>query len=129
MKQSKKSKTILVIEDQIPMLQILVYGFDSEGFNVIEAKNGKDGLAMALKEHPDLILLDIILPKLDGIEMLKKLRVDNWGKDVPVVVLTDLSDKETIAKTLENQSYDFFVKSESTIKHVVKRVKKKLRLR
>lgn len=79
-KQSKKSKTILVVEDQIPILQILVYRFDSEGFNVIEAKNGKDGLELALKEHPDLILLDIILPKLDGIEMLKKLRADNWGK-------------------------------------------------
>lgn len=128
-KQSKKSKTILVVEDQIPILQILVYRFDSEGFNVIEAKNGKDGLELALKEHPDLILLDIILPKLDGIEMLKKLRADNWGKDVPVVILTNLSDKETLAKTLENQSYDFFVKSESNIKNVVKRAKEKLGLR
>ncbi|MBZ9572118.1 response regulator [Patescibacteria group bacterium] len=126
MEQSTKNKTILVVEDERAMLQILADRFTDEGFSVLEAKNGEEGLERAIKEHPDLILLDIILPKMNGITMLKKLRVDNWGKDVPVIILTNLSDMGTIAKALKDGVYDFLVKTDWKLEDIVKKVKEKL---
>lgn len=128
-KQSKKIKTVLVIEDEVAMLQILIDGFTFEGFNVIEAKNGKDGLRRALKEHPDLILLDLILPKMDGMTMLEKLRTDNWGRDVPVIILSNLSNTEIIAQALENGTYGFLVKADWKLEDLVEKVKERLRLK
>lgn len=124
--QSTKNKTILVIEDERAMLQVLVDRFTDEGFSILEAKNGEEGLECAFKKHPDLILLDIILPKMDGITMLKKLRVDNWGKDVPVIILTNLNHMGTIVEALENGVYDFLVKTDWKLEDVVERVKERL---
>jgi len=125
-KKSKKNKTILLIEDERATLRVLVDRFTGEGFNVLEAKNGEEGLKRALKHHPDLILLDIVLPKMGGITMLKKLRADNWGKDVPVVILTNLSDLETTVKAQRNGVCDVLVKTDWKLEDVVKRVKERL---
>jgi len=124
-----KNKTILLIEDEIPTLEILYDRFTKEGFRVLKARDGENGLELALKEHPDLILLDIILPKVNGIEILRKLRADNWGKDALVIILTNLSDIRTAADTLENGVYSFMVKSAWKLEDLVKNVKEKLKLR
>ncbi|MBZ9569875.1 response regulator [Patescibacteria group bacterium] len=127
--QSTKNKTILVIEDDAPTLQALVDTFTSEGFHVLKAKDGKKGLELALKEHPDLVLLDIIMPKMDGMTMLKKLREDEWGKDVQVVILTNLSSVEKTAEALKGRVYDYFVKTNWKLEDLVKRVKERLGVR
>ncbi len=74
-----QTKKILVVEDDVPELNALRDKFTREGFSILTAKNGEEGLAIALREHPDLILLDIIMPVMDGITMLVKLREDSWG--------------------------------------------------
>ncbi|MBZ9578556.1 response regulator [Patescibacteria group bacterium] len=124
--QSVKNKTILVVEDDVSTLRALVDTFTSEGFHVLKAKNGEEGLKLALKEHPDLILLDIIMPKMDGMTMLKKLRKDEWGKNVRVVILTNLSAAEKTAEALESRVYDYFIKTNWTLEKLVKRVKERL---
>jgi len=87
----KTPKKVLVVEDEPSLRNALSDKFTREDFDVLEAKNGKEGLEIALKEHPDLILLDIIMPVMDGISMLKQLRNENeWGKHVPVIILTNL---------------------------------------
>jgi len=127
-KQSKNNKTILVIEDERATLQLLTDRLSSEGFNVIEARDGEEGLQKALKEHPDLILLDIILPKIDGMVLLKTLRSDEWGKSIPVIILTNINDTKITAEVLENGAYDFLVKTDWKLEDVVKKVKERLRL-
>lgn len=123
---NKVNKTILIIEDEEATLKVLVAKFKHEGFEVLEARDGEEGLAISLKEKPDLILLDIIMPKMDGITYLKELRKDSWGKSVPVVILTNLSDDKSIAEAMEGGVYDFLVKSSWETEDLVKRVKERL---
>src|SRR3989344_5931193 len=94
-------KTVLVIEDEDAIRWTMKEALAKDGLRVLEAKNGQEGLDLALNEHPDLILLDLVLPKIFGLDMLKKLREDEWGKRALVIVLTSLSDGE-ISKQAED---------------------------
>ncbi|MBL7141863.1 response regulator [Patescibacteria group bacterium] len=123
---SKNKKKILIVEDEAPLRQAISDKFKRGGFTTLEAKDGSEGLDAALKEHPDLIILDLIMPKTDGLSMLKELRGDDWGKEVPVIILTNLSDAENVAKAMEKGVYDFLVKSDWKLEDLIKRVKDKL---
>lgn len=118
----RKIKKILVVEDESAEIQALVFKFMSAGFDVIEAKNGEEGLWIALKERPDLIILDILMPRMDGMAMLHRLRKSKWGNDVPVVILSNLSDPEKVADALEKGVNYFLVKANSTLEDVLKAV-------
>lgn len=122
-------KTILIIEDEASQRKALAEKFTREGFMVLEAKDGVQGLAVALEAQPDLILLDIVMPKMDGMTMLKKLRKKSaWGKTVPVILLTNLSaDSEEINKGIaENEPAYYLVKSDWSIGDVVAKVRERL---
>jgi DNA-binding response OmpR family regulator len=121
-----QKKKILVVEDEEPMQLVLRDILKVEGYAVLEAKNGIEGLELALKDHPDLILLDVLMPKMDGLEMLKKLREDKWGLHVPVIVLTNLSDNEDIAKAVEEDVFEYFVKTDIRIDEVIARIREKV---
>lgn len=121
-----KEKTILVVEDENNLRNVLRDKFDQENFIVLEAKNGKEGLEMALKEHPHMILLDIVMPKMDGMTMLEKLREDKWGQYAKVIILTNLSDAENTLKAIKHGSFDYLVKSDWKLADVVEKAKKLL---
>ncbi|MFZ2303466.1 MAG: response regulator [Minisyncoccia bacterium] len=121
-----QKKIILVVEDEEPLQMVLRDVLTVEGYKIIEAKNGIEGLEMSLKEHPDLILLDILMPKMDGLEMLKKLREDDWGRKVPVIVLTNLSDNEDVSKAVEEDVFEYFVKTDIRIDEVITRIREKI---
>ena len=127
--KTKKNKRILVVEDEDAILQLLTERFTNEGINVLPAKDGKNGLKIALKEIPDLILLDLVLPKMDGMVMLKKLRANNQGKNIPVIILTNLNEVELVAEALRNKVYDFLIKANWQVEELVEIVKKRLRLK
>ena len=97
--------------------------FTREGFEVLEAKNGLDGLEVAVREQPDVILLDIIMPVMDGMTMLAKLRKDAWGREAKVIILTNLSDNRKIADSMERGTYDYLIKADWKIERVVSKVK------
>lgn len=124
------SKKILIVEDEQSLRETLVDKLTREGFDVLEAKNGEEGLERTLKEHPDLILLDIVMPKMDGMTMMKKLREDEWGKRVSIILLTNLSatDAEIIKGVIEDEPSYYLVKSDWKIKDVVNKVKETLAL-
>ena len=124
----KQLKTILIVEDEQDIRKAIADRFAYEGFWVFEAEDGVQGLKVALKERPDLILLDIMMPKMDGMVMLKKLRANKLGKDVPVVILTNLDKIEEMAEALEGEVYDYLLKSDWNLEDIVKRVKDKLKL-
>jgi CheY-like chemotaxis protein len=117
---------ILIIDDEPMLLTALVDKFSREGFIVITAKDGKEGLTSALANHPDLILLDIIMPVMDGLTMLYKLRKNPWGKQVKVILLTNLSDPGKITKPITDIVTEYLVKSDWKIADVVAEVKEQL---
>jgi two-component system, OmpR family, alkaline phosphatase synthesis response regulator PhoP len=120
-------KKILVIENEKPLINALSAKLQDEGFQVIEATNGTTGLKPALKHKPDLILLDIILPKMDGISVLENLRENAWGKSAKVIILSNLSDWDNTKKATDLNVHDYLVKADWNIKDVIKKVKSKLK--
>jgi len=126
-KLSKKI-LLLIVEDEIILADTLEEKLKSEGFEVIKAYNGEEGLNIALTKHPNLILLDLLLPKIDGMTVFKKIRNDIWGKAVPVIILTNLSDAEVERNgniTNLQPSY-YFIKANINLEEIVEKIKKRL---
>ena len=119
---------MLIVEDETPLLRALMEKFGHHGFRVLTAENGEKGLNLANQEHPEVILLDIVMPKMDGIMVLKKLRADDKTKDIPIILLTNLYDNEKLAEAAQYGVYDYLIKSDWKIEDVVKKVKEKLRM-
>ncbi len=123
-----EQSTILIIEDEWSMRSVLVDRFELEEYKVLESGDGEEGLKIALDQHPDVILLDIIMPKMDGITMLKELRKDKWGKDAKVIFLSNLSSDNQQVRNLEKDKHaDYLVKIEWTLDRVVEKVDKTIR--
>lgn len=117
-------KVLLIVEDEESLSGLLHDAFVKEGFAVMRASNGKEGLAEALVNHPSAVLLDIMLPGMDGLEVLSKLREDTWGKNVPVVMLTNLSPDNKILENInKNEPSYYVVKVDSSIDDIVSKVK------
>ncbi len=124
-KKADTNKKILIVEDDKTFLWILKQSFVSEGITVLTAEDGEMGLYMAENEKPDLILLDILVPKMDGIEVAKELK--KIGNKAQVVFLTNLKDAEHISEAMSAvKETDYIVKSDSHIDTIVKMVKGKL---
>lgn len=116
--------TIGIIEDDIAIQQMYRMKFESEGYNVEVADNGEEGLAMIEGTKPTVILLDLMMPVMDGPTMLAKLREMDWGKEVPVFILTNMG-KEEAPDDLETLGIEaFIVKAEMTPKQVAEKIKK-----
>lgn len=126
---AKINKKILIAEDEAPMLEALANKFKKEGFTVLTAVDGQTAYDLANREHPDMMLLDIIMPKLDGISLVKKIRqVSHWGEDVPMIMLTNLSDPQSVSDAANYGVFDFLVKTDWRLEDVADLVKKKLGL-
>ena len=115
-------KKILVIEDEATLQKALNDVLSQEGYNVLSALDGMSGLDLALKENPDLILLDVILPKMDGFEVLKKLKEKD--SQIPIIILTNLSDIDDIQKALDLGATTYLVKADFHLDDVLKKIKK-----
>lgn len=120
-------KTILFIEDE-PTLQKAVGQFLSqEGYQVKSALDGELGLEMAKKEKPDLILLDIILPKKDGFEVLRSLKEDETTKGIPVLILTNLENDADVEKALSLGATTYLVKANYELREITNKIKEILK--
>ncbi len=127
MDQTETAKKILIIEDELPMLKALSDKFSREGFLVLEARNGEEGLNVALKTKPDLIILDLFMPVMDGKAMMEKLREDSWGKGVPIIILTNLNpDDKTLNEIMSSGPSYYFIKSKWQLEDLAEKVKKEL---
>jgi two-component system OmpR family response regulator len=122
----EESQTILIVEDDTELREALTTALTYEKFSVLAADNGATGLGIALEKHPDLILLDVIMPHMDGLTVLQKLREDAWGKEVPVIVMTVLDDLEKIAAVVTAGGDEYVIKSDVTLGTLVGKVKERL---
>ena len=116
-------KTILIIEDEEMLSSMYKVKFDNEGYQVLTATDGVSGLDLAAKDKPDLILLDIIMPKLDGFAVLKKLKTDPATKTIPVVLLTNLGQDEDLKRGKELGAAGYLIKANNTPSEVINKVK------
>ncbi len=112
---------ILIIEDSALIRATAREALLTAGYRVCEEENGKDGLSRALRVHPNLIMLDLIMPVMDGMTMFKLLREDEWGATVPVIILTGSKDEKFVAEHTE-EKLDFLLKDKWIIDEVVERV-------
>lgn len=119
-------ETILVVDDESDLLDFIEYNLQKEGYNVLKAENGHDALKIARKTHPDLILLDVMMPKMNGIETIRELKSDKYLCNKPVVFLTARGDEKTEIEGLELGADDFLAKPISTAK-LISRIKTVLR--
>lgn len=120
----KQKKKILIVEDESSLSGILKDKFEMEGFDVLMAENGLIGLETALREMPDMILLDIAMPVMDGLEMLKKLREDEGGKNLKVIILTNYGDMDKFVQAKDLGANDYLVKADWGMADIVERVNK-----
>lgn len=122
----KKNK-ILVVEDEPSYLHLMTDRLNALGYVVIQAKNGQKGLEIAKKEKPDLILLDIRMPVMDGIAMLEELRKDEFGKGVKVIVLTNIEPDPAITqKIISSKPICYLIKSDTKLEDLIKKIKELL---
>jgi len=115
-------KTILIVEDEPSVINSLTDKLSIAGYSTITAENGEIALVKALDEKPDLILLDLILPKVDGLTFLKKLRENPWGKYAKVIILTNLSDSEKIEEAQSRNVFDYLIKTDWSLDDVLNKV-------
>lgn len=120
------AKKILFVEDEMALHKTLGEFLKQEGYEVSDAMDGEVGLKMAREDKPDLILLDLVLPKLHGFEVLKALKGDPETEDVPVIVLTNLEATADIEKALEMGATTYLVKATYSLEEVVEKIKKTL---
>lgn len=120
-------KKILVVEDELAYLKLLNSQLTEKGYIVIEAINGKIGLEKAKKENPDLILLDIRMPVMDGMAMLSLLRKEEAGKKTKVIMLTNLeADDKILGEVIKDQPTYYFVKSDIQFNDLLEKIKELL---
>ena len=119
------NKKVLIVEDTQDYIWLLRQGFEKEGFKMSYAQDGQEGLKMAEQEHPDLMLIDIGLPKMDGIEMAKQIKAK--GINCKMIFLTNVKDIDRVSQVMELAvDADYIVKADMHISDVVARVKAKL---
>ena len=105
-----KKPKIVVIEDEVDILEVINYNLSKEGFDVCSALDGEEGLALIKKEVPDLVLLDLMLPGLDGIEICRKLKTDYSTRSIPIIMVTAKGEESDIVLGLGMGADDYMVK-------------------
>lgn len=125
-KSKKNRKKVLIIDDDPTLLKLMVASFEEEGYKVVSGKTGQDAVKLTDKEHPAAIVLDLEMPKMDGLEALKKIRENENNQEVPIIIATNNSSSEAVFECLQNGASDYFIKSEISVDKLVENVKEKI---
>lgn len=126
MSQVKKKIKVLVVEDDSFLAGIYTTKLGLEGFDVLSASDGEAGLKVAKKDLPDIILLDILMPKMDGFEVLDALKKDPTTEKIPVIILTNLGQKEDVERGLKGGAIDYLIKAHFVPADTVAKIRKVL---
>lgn len=118
-----KTQKVLIVEDEVPITQALNQMLKSQNISIINTTNGEEGLYLAKTIHPDLIILDMILPKMDGESVLRQLREDNWGKTAKVLILSNLTHQEKQKAVRELGILDYVVKTDTSIAQLAEKIR------
>lgn len=117
------AKKVLVIEDDKFLRELISQKLSKEGYDVIEAVDGEKGIETAKSEKPDLILLDLILPGIDGFEVLSKIKADSEASGIPIIILSNLGQKDDIEKGLKMGAVDYLIKAHFTPAEIIEKIR------
>jgi DNA-binding response OmpR family regulator len=123
----KKKKTILIVEDDESLIKALDIKLTREGYTTVKAMDGEEGLKKFEKNLPDLVLLDIKMPKMDGLTMLKKLREKSKGKTIPVIILTNWGEMDKISTAVKLDTKYYLIKADWDLDEVIEKVRSVLK--
>ena len=116
-----KTKKLLLVEDEAPLANVLMLELKNDGFSVEHVDNGKDAIAKTKKSNYDLVLLDVVMPVMDGFETLEAIRKE--GIDVPVIILSNISQEEEKNKAKKLGAIGYIVKSDTTLAEIIDQVR------
>jgi len=119
-------KKILIIEDDKYFLNILLKKLEKEGYSVISASEGISGIKKLKEEKPDLVILDLVLPGINGFEILKRAKMNPKTKEIPIIILSNLGQEQEVEKGLRLGASDFLIKAHFTPQMVIEKIKKYL---
>lgn len=125
---SMEKKKILIIEDDSILQKALQEFLIAEGFETLSALDGEEGVKIGKEKKPDLILLDIILPKMDGYEVLKAMKSDESTKNIPIILLTNLGSLNDVEKALGLGATTYLIKADYKLEEVAKKIKEVLNI-
>jgi len=124
---ANKAYTIEIAEDDQGLAGLLADRLILEGYAVIKASDGEEAIKLALKHHPDIILLDVMMPKMNGMEVIKKLRADAWGMTAQIMVLTNDPDTNKVERAILSGVFDYLVKTDFKLDEIVEKIKFRIR--
>ena len=120
------AKKVLIVEDELSMQRALRSKLEQSGYAISTAADGIQAIEEMRKNRPDLVLLDLIMPRLDGISVLREMKKDEELRDLPVVILTNLSTGDKVAEAMQLGTFDFLVKANYSLDDVLKKVKERI---
>jgi DNA-binding response OmpR family regulator len=123
-----KKRSVLIVEDEPEIRGLYARKLTESGYTVINAEDGEEGFALALEKRPDIILLDYMLPKMNGLDVLKKLRAhDEWGAHVPTIMLTNISPNNAMYKDIVDTTPTYYlIKSNSSPEDIAEKIRERL---
>lgn len=120
-------KIVLIIEDDRAARQVVVDTFKEAGFEALEAVDGVEGFKLACEKRPNIIILDLILPNISGVEVIKLLKKNKDTKDIPIIILSGSTDSSVVSNIVDTGVFDYFSKTSVDLEKLVQKVKKKLK--
>lgn len=124
---AKKEIKVLIVEDSLVLLQAMEFGLKKAGFQVFRAVNGKEGVISIRSNIPNIVLLDIMMPEMNGIEVLKNVKDFKIEKDIKIFMLTNFSAEENVEECMSLGADDYLVKANFTIADIVKKIKETIK--
>ena len=118
---------ILIIEDDKFLRELIIQKLGKEGYDIVEAAEGEEGLRKMKEEKPDLVLLDLILPGIDGFEVLRRAKADEGTSSVPVIILSNLGQRDDVEKGIELGAIDYLIKAHFTPGEIVEKIREILK--
>lgn len=119
--------TVLLVEDEESAVLLLGRALAQEGYAVLTAGDGKEGLRLSLVKHPDVIIADLLLPKMSGIEMIAEIRKNDWGKNAEIIILTNVSDVKTMEEAMSHDTFFYMVKGDSSMADIITKVNSRMK--
>lgn len=117
------AKKILIVEDDKFLRELIARKLTDEGFEIVEAVDGEDGIKKIKEKKPDLVLLDLILPSIDGFEVLSRVKGDASLASIPIIILSNLGQKEEVEKGLDLGAVDYLIKAHFTPGEIIEKIK------
>ena len=117
------AKKILIVEDDKFLRELIARKLTDEGFDIVEAVDGEDGIKKIKETKPDLVLLDLILPSIDGFEVLSRVKGDASLTSIPIIILSNLGQKEEVEKGLDLGAADYLIKAHFTPGEIIEKIK------